>query len=311
MTTFTLAHLSDLHVLELQGVTWTRYLNKRLTGAVNLWIGRGQAHPVSMCEALVADVRSVAPDHVAITGDLSNLAFLLQDMSRHLEAEPLMRRALLIFEESYGEKHPEVGYDRVSVIPGNHDIYTKGSLRDRRFEAHFGHLMWAPDDTERTYPWIKPVGDALTLVGFRSAHPVPPLFAHGWVDDAQLSAVRAARASWKDRFAVAMVHHNLHERSPKKTWMHGLRNRAQVLDTCSDSDVGMLLHGHTHVAHRFRHMGMPVVGCGSSTWRSDDPAHVARYNLYHIDNGTLRDVQVRVYNATTERFEPGGSLTVP
>jgi len=290
----TLVHMSDLHILDLTGVTWRRYLNKRLTGAANLLMNRGAAHPIAMAEALVADVKAQAPDHVAITGDLTNLAF---DSEFAKAAEVL---------------EPLGGYDDVSVIPGNHDIYTQGSLRDRRFEKHFGHLMWR-DGAERTYPWVKTVGDDLSLVGFRSAHPVAPLFAHGWVDDGQLGAL-GGHLGEDGRFVVGMVHHNLHRRSPRKTWMHGLRNREQVLDSCAGSGMGMLLHGHTHVAHRFEHKGMAVVGCGSSTWLSEEPSHVGRYNLYRFertdDGVSLLDMQVRIYDAASQTFQPGGTLTV-
>ena len=39
---------------------------------------------------------------------LNNLALLLQDTNRLAEAEPLMRRALAIDEQSYGPDHPDV-----------------------------------------------------------------------------------------------------------------------------------------------------------------------------------------------------------
>ena len=43
--------------------------------------------------------------------DLNNLAALLQDTNRLEEAEPLMRRALAIDEQSYGPDHPNVARD--------------------------------------------------------------------------------------------------------------------------------------------------------------------------------------------------------
>src|SRR5271169_6261314 len=41
-------------------------------------------------------------------GDLNHLAALLQETNRLPEAEPLMRRALAIDEQSYGPDHPNV-----------------------------------------------------------------------------------------------------------------------------------------------------------------------------------------------------------
>jgi Tetratricopeptide repeat len=43
---------------------------------------------------------------------LSNLAGLLTETNRHAEAEPLYRRALAIFEKSFGSDHPNVGIVR-------------------------------------------------------------------------------------------------------------------------------------------------------------------------------------------------------
>ena len=40
--------------------------------------------------------------------DLNNLAVLLKDTNRLEEAEPLMRRALDIWEKAYGPDHPQV-----------------------------------------------------------------------------------------------------------------------------------------------------------------------------------------------------------
>ncbi|TFH54038.1 MAG: tetratricopeptide repeat protein [Methanothrix sp.] len=47
---------------------------------------------------------SSQPCNVAI--DLNNLAALLQATNRLEEAEPLMRRAFLIFKQSLGMQHP-------------------------------------------------------------------------------------------------------------------------------------------------------------------------------------------------------------
>jgi tetratricopeptide (TPR) repeat protein len=42
---------------------------------------------------------------------LGNLARLLTAMNRHIEAEPLLRRALAIDEKRYGPNHPSVAID--------------------------------------------------------------------------------------------------------------------------------------------------------------------------------------------------------
>ena len=70
-----IAHLSDPHVLNLEGVPRSRLLlNKRLTGYVNLKLHRGSVHKRQVVEAMVDESSARAVDHVVITGDITNLA---------------------------------------------------------------------------------------------------------------------------------------------------------------------------------------------------------------------------------------------
>jgi len=279
-----IAHLSDVHVLDLTGVRAWRYLNKRLTGLANLVGSRRDAHPVRILEAAVESLTAAPVDHVVITGDLSNLA---------LESEFTRARDLIA---------PLGGYDRLSVIPGNHDIYTRGSARSRRFESFFGELMWR-DGEPQVYPWFKDLGDA-KLVGFNSAFPTAPLMAVGGVDPEQLGrlAELSDRGALTGGAAVALVHHNLHPRGWRKDRMHGLQNRDEFARACSEAGVDVILHGHTHKAHRFTRDGITVIGCGSSTWSHTDPGHLARYNVYDFADGELISTEIRRYDPETGGF---------
>src|SRR5579872_6414533 len=101
-----IAHLSDLHLLALQGVPARRFLNKRLTGWVNLRLKRGSIHRASYVQAIAQEITRIDVDHVVVTGDLTNLA---------LEAEFELVRDL--FERELG-----IDPSRVTVVPGNHDL---------------------------------------------------------------------------------------------------------------------------------------------------------------------------------------------
>ncbi len=279
------AHISDVHVLDLAGVSLGRYINKRVSGLLNLAMKRRNAHPIAILEALVDDVVSRPVDHTLLTGDLTNLA---------LQSE--FRRAREVLD-------PIARPDRLSVVPGNHDIYTRGSARERRFESYFGDLMWAGVEVDREYPWYKRVGP-VHLVGLCSAVPRLPLVASGEVSPSQLTRLTslAGAHSFHNDFTIGMVHHNLHVRGLRKDVMHGMKNRSQVLDTCAEAGVDLLLHGHTHVANRFRHGSMRVVGSGSSTWDSHHPDHRARYNRYHIGPAGLERVEVCVWGGEGRGF---------
>jgi hypothetical protein len=70
-----------------------------------------------MRRALDIDERSFGNDHPNVARDLYNLAKLLKSTNRLAEAEPLMRRALLIlieFTRLTGHKHPHLDTARAN-----------------------------------------------------------------------------------------------------------------------------------------------------------------------------------------------------
>ncbi len=293
-----LAHLSDLHLLDLAGTRWWQYLNKRATGAVNLALARRHAHSADIARAAVEDVLAQAPDHTVVTGDLSNLSF---------DSELRLARRVLAPLAPGG----------LSVVPGNHDVYLRGGAHEGRFSRHFADLLGEPLSSAAPFPWVRRLGDPdrgsghVALVGLRSVHPTPPLFAHGRVGEAQLDRLRraASRPPLADAsFRVAALHHNLHPRGLRKDWMHGLRDRDAVLDTLEDLGFGLVLHGHTHRAHQLRRGRLWVIGCGSTSWDRPEPDRVGRYNLYEIRDGALVSARVRVFDRATGAFTEGRPL---
>ena len=64
-----------------------------------------------MRRALAIDEKSYGPEHPNVARDLNNLALLLQATNRLGEAEPLMKRALVIlfkFTHETGHPHPHL-----------------------------------------------------------------------------------------------------------------------------------------------------------------------------------------------------------
>ncbi|MBI5609310.1 MAG: metallophosphoesterase, partial [Deltaproteobacteria bacterium] len=179
-----IAHISDLHVLDLQGVRWHRFLNKRLTGAMNLAGMRRNAHPVHVADHLADHLAERLAqddiDHVIVTGDLTNLA---------LDSEFARVRKVI---ERIGAP------DRVTLIPGNHDLYTRGSLRHKRFERWFSdYMVDDADDAELAaqrgrehYPFVRKPAEHVRIYGLSSAVPTPPFLAYGHVGRPQLDKLR-------------------------------------------------------------------------------------------------------------------------
>src|SRR5690349_18681214 len=107
---FTLAHLSDPHLVPLPQARPGELASKRLIGYLHWHRKRGRLYRPEMLADLVAAVHAARPDHIAVTGDLVNIA---------LPAEIALARAWL---EGLGD--PE----HVSLVPGNHDAYVRGAM---------------------------------------------------------------------------------------------------------------------------------------------------------------------------------------
>src|SRR3954469_22002235 len=151
MTAFVLAHLSDPHLPPLPPPSRRELAGKRALGYLNWTRNRHAIHRREVLDAIVADMQAQHPDHIAVTGDLVNLA---------LEAEFAPAHAWLA-----GLGRP----DRVSVIPGNHDAYVRATRH--HFAATFGDFMRgdaaAASDPVRI-PFLRRRGP-LALIGVSSA----------------------------------------------------------------------------------------------------------------------------------------------
>jgi 3',5'-cyclic AMP phosphodiesterase CpdA len=109
MAPFTLAHLSDPHLPPLPSPRLAELAGKRALGYLNWTRNRHRYHRRDVLDVLMSDLQAQVPEHIAITGDLVNLA---------LEAEFAPAKAWL---ETVGP--PE----RVTVVPGNHDAYVRAT----------------------------------------------------------------------------------------------------------------------------------------------------------------------------------------
>ena len=122
---FVLAHLSDPHLGPLPPPRVRELASKRLLGYINWRRSRSHIHRADALDAITRDLRGERPDHVAVTGDLVNIA---------LPAEFAHARRWL---EGLGPPA------EVSVVPGNHDAYVAAA--DLHRDPHWAPYM-AGDD---------------------------------------------------------------------------------------------------------------------------------------------------------------------
>ena len=277
-TPFRLAHLSDLHVLDLSGARPRDFLNKRLAGGATLLLQRRGAHRIDVTEAAVRSVLACGVDHVLVTGDLSNLS---------LESE-LSRAAEIL--EPLGDAR------RLSVVPGNHDCYTREARC--RFERLFARWLVGDPPGERPWPYLKLLGP-VALVGVSSALPTPWPMSSGRIgreQGARLEALLGA-PELAGRLRVVALHHPL--RNSPFDPMYGLRalrGAGALRRRLTRGGVDLVLHGHNHVAYRRTCFaggsGFPIhTAASTSLGKTGNPARRGRYAVYEV-GADGRDVRI-------------------
>jgi 3',5'-cyclic AMP phosphodiesterase CpdA len=266
MAAFTLAHLSDPHLPPLPAPRLRDLAGKRALGYLNWTRNRQRFHRRDVLDTLVSDMQAQAPDHIAITGDLVNLA---------LEAEfaPSLK-----WLESVGAP------DRVTVIPGNHDAYVRAT--QHRFAEAWGNYLDSDDKAGggAAFPSVRRRGP-LALISVSSAVPTPPLMATGWLGRTQLDALERVLAGLasEQAFRVLLIHHPLRSDSRAKR----LTDSQEVLALLKQYGVELILHGHDHVHSTIWVDGpngpIPAVGVPSASALAHGRHPAAAYNLFSIE----------------------------
>ena len=271
-----IAHLSDLHLLSLEGAVPFRLFNKRITGYLNLRFHRKSVHKPFAVRAAAREIKRLGIDHVVITGDFVNLA---------LEGEFALARRFL--EEDLG-----LPPERVSLVPGNHDVYTAGAHRSRRFATTFDRFL------RSDLPALTPAGEVFpvvhlrgpaAIIGLSTALPRPPLVASGAVGEAQLAALDRilSHPEVKRRTLVILQHHPIHNPAGlAKRMLEGLADATIEARLLRRVERGLLLHGHLHRRiHRALETDLghiDVVGATSASLIHESDERMAGFNVYEI-----------------------------
>lgn len=250
--------------IDYDATSWRRMGWRRIAGQLELQVARRArryVHARETIERLIAEGFRRGADHVILSGDLTALAV-------DAEFEGVLR--------ALGDLggRPE----RLTVVPGNHDVFTPGSVRKGRFESWFGHLLgsdlprW---QVEGPWPLVRLIGDDLAVVGLSSAR-VPPVpgIAAGRVGEKQLAALERIcdHPKLKGRSIHVVVHHApLRWDGTIDRRDHGLADARALLEVCTRGRVAAIHCGHIHLRYAWQVAGGPMIVCGgSSTWRGHE-----------------------------------------
>ncbi len=286
-----IVHLTDLHVQTRP--RFTELASKRLIGTANLYLlGRRHKFDPKVQQAAVDAAVAEKPDVVVITGDLT---------AQGLRSEFDAARTLL---------DPILSSIPTVLIPGNHDVYTRDSVRDERMKRTFGEWMGGG------LPYLQQIGD-VAFLGLETcrAH----VLSSGYTPQGQLEQARTLLedADWPDPrpFVFLLLHYPLRGRhgQPYGPPARALVNAAQVESFIASTDrIDAVLHGHEH--HGFRtEIGnaagqIPVLDPGASGYAYlPDMKRTAHFNIYDVDRDGLHAVHRKTFDG--ERFvdEPGGA----
>lgn len=264
MTAFTLAHLSDPHVPPMPEPQWRELLGQRVLGYLNWRRNRHLIHRRDMLDVIVSDMQAQQPDHIAVTGDLVNLA---------LAAEfPRARRWI----ESVGTP------DHVSLVPGNHDAYVRGAAQ--RFAETFGDYMRSDDTAKTRFPFLR-IRGPLALIGVSSSVPTAPFMATGWLRPEQHDELDRMLAALADAhlFRVLLIHHPLRS----QYWQKRLTDSDTLQALLKRHGVELILHGHDHIHSTMWFDGpqrrIPAIGVPSASSIAHGRKPAAAYNLFAIE----------------------------
>jgi 3',5'-cyclic AMP phosphodiesterase CpdA len=267
---FVLAHLSDPHLAPLPAPRWHELVGKRATGYLNWRRKRHLVHRGDVLARIVADLEAQSPDHIALTGDLVNIALAA-------EFAPAAR-----FLAALGSAHD------VTVVPGNHDAYVRAALRFP--ELHWGDYMRGDDAAMRgagavTFPFVRRRGP-LALIALSSAVPTAPFRATGRLGRTQLARLGTLLDQFDGAFRVVLVHHP--PRSKPERRFARLIDGDDFCTTLARHGAELVVHGHDHKrALSFldgARRPIPVVGVPSASEAPPGKHDAAGYNLYRIDS---------------------------
>lgn len=293
---FTLAHLSDVHLSPMPALSLRSLVTKRFYGYQSWLRRRRRIHLRRVTDAMMEDIREAAPDHVALTGDLINLATATE-----------FRNA--------AEWLTSVGApDWISVVPGNHDAYVpvpweRGlGLWSDYMRGDMALAGTVSQPFKDPFPFVRTRRN-IGLVGLSTAVSTPPLIASGRLGRSQIERAGEILSALRERgfFRVVLIHH------PP---LPGMNSRRKALDDAAalstmlqQEGAELVLHGHNH-QHSLRrlasrHGPVHVVGVPSASAVPHGGKPAAAWYRYRIGraNGQWQcTVSVRSFDEAAGRF---------
>jgi len=226
-----LVHLTDPHLSTLDGEKFSALRGKRWSGYLS-WLKNRRKHFLpTVLNRLVDAVRSENADQILLTGDLVHIG-LKTEIAQATEWLTTLGPA-----------------EQVMLVPGNHDIYGKGSS-DAVFQAWSdylfeGHQRPGPTPAVAHYPVVRKLGK-LSLIGLSTACITPVFMASGKLGNEQLEKLDKLlqQAVTEGQMVVLLIHH---PPLPGMTnWRKALVDASALQAVLERHPPLLVFYGHLH-----------------------------------------------------------------
>jgi 3',5'-cyclic AMP phosphodiesterase CpdA len=260
-------------------------------------------------------------DHLVITGDLTHNA--------GAEDFKVLRRTF--------EKFDLLRADRLSLVIGNHDIYggvfyaedildfpercltTDFTNKIKEFNYFFLETfdnVYRPD-SERLYPYAKEISDCV-LIGINSIlkySRVKNLFASkGKIKKRQFKGIKDIlnKQEFQKKNKLMMIHHHFerifsNDTRQKQTFLQNIEGKAmrlkgkqKLIDLFRESEVDLVLHGHSHESGEYWHKGLHFSAAGGSI-DGNKPGQI-KINFIDIMNNKF-EIDIRTLSVQKRNLE--------
>ncbi|MET0278170.1 MAG: metallophosphoesterase [Pseudorhodoplanes sp.] len=261
---FLLGHISDPHLGPLPSARMRDLAGKRAIGFFNWHRWRKTIHRGEVLSRIVSDLRAQQPEHIAVTGDILNIA---------LPGEFAPSRVWL---DTVGPAHD------VTFVPGNHDAYVRRAARE--WHSHWGDFMRGDTTGPDQFPFVRRRGD-IALIGLSSAVTTAVFMATGKIGTPQLHALPDIldRLRSDGLFRVVLIHHPPVSKPSHR--FKRLLDAGKFRDVLARHGAELVLHGHDHVNSVVWLAGperrIPAIGVPSASAAGGE-GELAAYNLYSI-----------------------------
>lgn len=212
----------------------------------------------------VAEINSLKPDMIILTGDLTNNGYYTQ------------------FQQA--SKYLEMFENPLFAVPGNHDVRNLGY---QTFEELIGERSWKLT-----------MDNNFTVIGLDSGSPDENRGhiggpQHMWLEH-QLDECVV-----KEQFSIVALHHHVISIPQTGRERNVLSDAGDILKTLTTHDVDLILSGHKHVPNIWKINNTIVANAGSLCSRKLRGKIGNSFNVYNI---TDKEIEIYLNNIGGEKF---------